>query len=378
MKKVHFFKHSVGKEELKAVERIVKSNFLTTGEATAEFESRFANYLGVRHATGLTSCTGALHLALLAAGVKSGDEVITTPMSYVATAHSIVMAGARPVFVDIEADTGNIDARKIEAAITKKTKAILPVHLYGQMADMKEILKVAKKHGLVVIEDAAHALESERDGIRPGQKSFGACFSFYATKSITSGEGGAFATNNAKTADLVKSLRNHGVTIEADKRQKLGVKTYDVDRLGWKYNMDNLKAAMLIPQIKKTDSYRSRREVIASEYRRSFSRIGITMLRVLKNGRHSNHLFPILVPPEQRDAFIDHLSSLGVGSPINYRPIHLFSFYKKNFGFREGDFPIAEDFGARVLSLPLYSRLKDSEVGYIIQSVHATAKEVLK
>src|SRR3989344_5317106 len=194
--KVEFFKHNLGVTEERPDLRVFRSLFLTTGKNVQEFEEGLAKYLGVKHAVGLMSCTSALHLALLAAGIKPGDEVITTPMSFVATANAIMMAGATPVFVDVEPETGNINADLISRAITKRTAAILPVHLYGQMADMKRIMRIANQHKLAVIEDAAHPLEAKRDGIRPGQKSLGACFSFYATKSITSGEGGAFATQS--------------------------------------------------------------------------------------------------------------------------------------------------------------------------------------
>ena len=370
--KVEFFKHNIGKEELEGIRRVFNSPFLTTGKAVDRFEADLANYLGTDLAVGLTSCTGALHLALIAAGVKRGDEVITTPMSFVATSNAIMMAGAKPVFVDVEKETGNINANLIEDAITKKTRAILPVHLYGQMADMKKILAIAKKHKLVVIEDAAHALEAGRDGIRPGADSFGACFSFYATKSITSGEGGAFATRRPEAATLVKQLRSHGITSEVAQRHRTGLKSYDVDRLGWKYNMANIQAAMLIPQLKKADVRRDRRAKIAEYFRKAFSKMGVDMPRVLPRSRHAHHLFPIWVPAKNRDDVLNYLNEHGIGAAINYPPIHLFSLYRKKFGLKEGDFPVAENIGRRTISLPLYSKLTDSEVKYVIRQVKNT------
>ena len=285
--KVEFYKHNLGQQEINAATKVLKSLFLTTGKYVDKFEKDLGNYLETPYVVGLTSCTAALHLSLLAAGVGRGDEVITTPMSFVATANSILMTGATPVFVDVEKETGNIDPNLIETAITKKTKAILPVHLYGQMVDMKKILSIAEKHNLKAIEDSAHALESQRDGIKPGQKSFGSCFSFYATKSITSAEGGAFATNSESSAKLVKKLRSHGITSELAQRVRTGLKTYDVDVLGWKYNMDNLQAALLIPQIKKIEQHWKKRELIAQKYRKAFSKIsGITMPVESKNSNH--------------------------------------------------------------------------------------------
>lgn len=367
--KVEFFRHDLGEAELESVEKVLRSLFLTTGERVEEFERGLADYLNVKHAIGLTSCTGALHLALTVAGIKAGDEVITTPLSFIATANAILMAGGTPRFVDIEPETGNIDADKIEAAITKKTKAILPVHLYGQMVDLKKILAITKRHNLKIIEDAAHALEAERDGIRPGQKTFGACFSFYATKSITSGEGGAFVANDQATAKVVRQLRSHGITAEAAQRHRVGLRSYDIDRLGWKYNMDNIQAALLLPQLKRIVKNWERRTAIAGIYRREFEKAGIAMPSINPGVTHANHLFAILVPKNKRDNLLDYLKSHGVGAAINYPPIHLFSFFRKTFGFGEGDFPIAEDFSAREISLPLYPALTLAEVKYVIKTV---------
>lgn len=367
--KIEFYKHNVGDREIKLVEKVLRSLFLTTGSYVDKFEQSLASYLHTKYVVGLTSCTAALHLSLLAAGVRKGDEVITTPMSFVATANSILMAGAKPVFVDVEADTGNIDANLIEAAITKRTKAILPVHLYGQMVDMKRILTIAKKYNLVVIEDAAHALESERDGIKPGQKSFGACFSFYATKSITSAEGGAFATNSESIAKLVKKLRSHGITSELAQRVRTGLKTYDVDVLGWKYNMDNIQASLLLPQVKKINTLRNRREQIARLYRKAFEDVDGLDLPKDHKGVHGRHIFPIWVNTKKRDKILHYLIKNGVGAVINYPAIHLFSFYRNEFKLKKGMFPHAEEIAIREISLPLYSKLKKTEVSYVVKVV---------
>lgn len=366
--KVDFFIHNLGNEEIDEAVKALKSLFLTTGKYVDDFEEKLAKYLDTKYAVGLTSCTGALHLALLAAEVGPGDEVITTPMSFVATTNSIVMTGATPVFVDVEKNTGNIDADLIEKAITAKTKAILPVHLYGQMVDMEKILNIAKKHNLKVIEDSAHALEAQRDGLKPGQRSFGSCFSFYATKSITSAEGGAFTTNDEKIAKLVKKLRSHGITSELAQRERTGLKTYDVDVLGWKYNMDNVQAAILINQVKKIDKQWERREEIAQRYKKDFAKMGITIPYEYPNIKHGRHIFAIWVDPKKRDAILDYLNKNGVGAVINYPAIHLFSFYRK-MGLKEGMFPNAEKIAEMEISLPLYSKLKDNEVKYIIDTV---------
>lgn len=371
--KVDFFVHNLGDEEINEAVKALRSLFLTTGKYVDDLEESLAKYLEVKYTVGLTSCTAALHLSLLAAGVEPGDEVLTTPMSFVATTNSIVMAGATPVFVDVEANTGNIDANLIEKAITAKTKAILPVHLYGQMVDMKKIMSIAKKHNLKVIEDSAHALEAQRDNIRPGQLSFGACFSFYATKSITSAEGGAFATNDLNVAKLMKKLRSHGITNELAQRERTGLKTYDVDVLGWKYNMDNVQAAILINQVKKIEKQWKKREEIAQEYRKAFEKIGIDMPYEYPGIKHGRHIFAIWVDPSKRDTILDYLNKNGVGAVINYPAIHLFTFYKK-MGFRKGQFPNAEEIASREITLPLYSKLKEEEVDYVIKKVIEAVK----
>ena len=368
--KVEFYKHNLGIQEINEATKVLKSLFLTTGKYVDAFEKDFADFMQTPYAVGLTSCTAALHLSVTAAGIGRGDEVITTPMSFVATSNSIIMAQATPVFVDVEKDTGNIDANLIEKAITKKTKAILPVHLYGQMVDMKKILSIAKKHNLKIIEDSAHALEAQRDGIKPGQKSFGSCFSFYATKSITSAEGGAFTTNSENAARLVTKLRSHGITSELAQRIRTGLRTYDVDVLGWKYNMDNLQASLLIPQIKKIEQNWKKRELIAQKYRKAFSKIsGITMPLESKNSKHGRHIFPIWVNPKKRDKILHHLLKKGAGAVINYPAIHLFSFYRKKFGYKEGMYPHAEKIAKREISLPLYSKLTKEEINYVIKVV---------
>ena len=367
--KVEFYKHNLGTDEIKECVKVLQSLFLTTGKYVDDLEETLASYFRTKKAVGLTSCTAALHLSLLAAGVGPGDEVITTPMSFVATTNAIIMCGATPVFVDVEKDTGNIDINLIEKAITRKTRAMLPVHLYGQMVDMKKLLIISKKYKIPIIEDAAHALEAERDGIKPGEKSFGACFSFYATKSITSAEGGAFATQDKKIATLVTKLRSHGITSELAQRIRTGLKTYDVDVLGWKYNMDNIQAALLIPQVKKIERQWRAREKIAKFYRKAFAKIGIDMPREYENSKHGRHIFPIWVDPKKRDEILEYINGRGVGAVINYPAIHLFSFYRKQFGYKEGMFPNAEQIAKREISLPLYPKLTNREVKYVIDVV---------
>src|SRR5438552_18106175 len=233
---VPFFMHDLGRAELDAVAEVLAGPILTTGEWVARFERRFAAYRGVPNVIAVTSGTGALHLALLALGVGAGDEVITTPMTFVATATAIMETGAKPVFVDVEPETGNLDAARVEPAITDRTRAILPVHLYGQMCDMRALRKIADSYGLAVIEDAAHCVEGSRDGIRTGELGETACYSFYATKNLTCGEGGALVTNDDELAQRARLLRLHGMNKNANDRHKEGYKHWDMTVLGWKYN----------------------------------------------------------------------------------------------------------------------------------------------
>src|SRR3990172_7724 len=377
MRKIEFFKHNIGRAEITSVAKAIKAPMLTTGERVQEFEEKFAAYLDRPHAVGVTSCTAALHLSLLACGVGAGDEVITTPMSFVATSNAILHTGARPVFVDVEPETANINADLIEGAIGRKTKAILPVHLYGQMCDMKRIREIADRRGLVVVEDAAHALEAGRDGVRPGQLSEAACFSFYPTKSITSGEGGAVATNAPETAAALKKLRLHGMDLTAMDRYGKRYQHWDADCLGWKYNMDNIQAALLVPQLRHVEERWRRREEISRRYEAALLGIpGLDLPKVLPNSKSGRSLFTIWVDPQRRDEILWEIQERAVGVAVNYEPIHLLSYYRRTFDYGEGMFPVAEEIGRRTISLPLYSRLTNDEVDYVIAVVREAVRKV--
>lgn len=368
--KIEFFKHNIDAEDIGRAVEVLNSIFLTTGSYVAEFERELAAYLKAPQAIGVTSCTAALHLCLIAWGIGEGDEVITTPMSFCATANSILHAGAVPVFADVEEETGNINAAHIEAKITKKTKAIMPVHLYGQMCDMKKIRELADKYKLVVIEDAAHCIEGTRDGARVGQLGDAACFSFYATKNITSGEGGAITVKDPAKDELLRMLRLHGIDKSAIDRYTKKYQHWDMPVLGWKYNMDNIHAALLIGQIKRMDSLLARRDKIYGKYEEAFSSVkGLTLMKPVAASRHARHIFTIQAPGSQRDAILNSLQEKGVGVAVNYRPIHLLKYYRERFGYKEGAFPVAEKIGAGTITLPLYPKMKDAEVDYVIETV---------
>mgnify|MGYP001566944362 CR=1 FL=1 len=247
-RKIEFYRHNLSAKDKKECLKVLNSLFLTTGEEVKLFEKKFAKYLGIKYVIGVTSCTDALFLALKCIGIKKGDEVVTAPLSFISTANAIEYCDAKPIFVDVEESTGNIDADLIEKAITNKTKAILVVHLYGQMCDMRRVREIADKRKLKVIEDCAHCIEGTRDEVRPGQLGDLACFSFYATKNITSGEGGAIATNNEDYYNWLFKARLHGMSKNALDRYTKKYEHYDMEFLGYKCNMNNIQASLLVHQ----------------------------------------------------------------------------------------------------------------------------------
>ncbi|MBF0182930.1 MAG: DegT/DnrJ/EryC1/StrS family aminotransferase [Magnetococcales bacterium] len=371
--KVAFFRHDLGQEEIESVAAALRHPVLTTGETVERFERRLADYLGCRHALAVTSCTGAMHLSLLGLGIGPGDEVITTPMTFIATSTAILEAGALPVFVDVEAETGNLDVAQIEAAITPRTKAILPVHLYGRMCDMVAMRQVAERHGLAIIEDAAHCLEGKEQGIRPAGASTTACFSFYATKNITCGEGGALATNDSELYQKLRLLRLHGMTRTGAERTEKGYQHWDMTVLGWKYNMSNIEAAILLPQMDRLERNLQRRQQLTDRYRALLSQVpGIRLLAApAPESVHAHHLFPILVQGMERDQLVQELQSRGISVMVNYRPVHLTHYFAETFGYRKGRFPVAEQMGDTVVSLPLYPTMPEEDVTVVAQTIAA-------
>jgi len=376
---VPFYRHDLGALEVEAIAEVLRGPILTTGDTVSAFEREFASYLGRRHALGVTSCTGAMHMALIALGIGPGDEVITTPMTFIATAAAILEAGATPVFVDVEADTGNIDANLIEAAITSRTKAILPVHLYGLLCDMRALRAIADRHGLAIIEDAAHCVEGIRDGIRPGGLSNAACFSFYATKNLTCGEGGALTTDDPDLLESLRLLRLHGMTKSAADRHREGYQHWDMKVLGWKYNMDNIQAAMLLPQLRRLEVKLAERERLARLYGERLGRLNWLQIPTLPpNTVHARHLFPVWVEAQLRDQMIQGLHERGIQTVVNYRAIHLTSYLQGKLGYKEGDFPIAESIGARTLSLPYYPGMPDLHIQIVCDAMQTIADQSRK
>lgn len=370
--KIEFNKHNLSENAIAQANRVMHSVFLTTGPMVAEFEKKYAKYLNIAEAVGLNSCTGALHLALLRHGVGRGDEVITTPMTFVATATAILQAGAKPVFVDVCPKSGLLLPEIVESAITKKTRALIPVHLYGRMVDMRGFSKLAKKHNLVLIEDSAHCIEGIRDGIRPGQLSNAACFSFYATKNMTCGEGGALVCRSSRDAEWYRSARHHGISKNASSRYTKKYEHWDMEMMGWKYNMDDIQAALLINQIKRLDKNRKRRHHLEMLYRELLSHItGLDFIEPPGvNEISGHHLFTVLLPKKfSRDEVLHKLQEQGIGCAVNYRAVHTLSYFKKTFGYRPKDFPVAYEIGTRTISLPLYPKLDEEHVRAVCRTL---------
>jgi dTDP-4-amino-4,6-dideoxygalactose transaminase len=355
MSTIPFFQHDLGEAEIEAVASVLRQPFLTTGKTVADFEASLAELTGCRHALAVTSCTGAMHMSLLGMDIGPGDEVITTPMSFIATSCAILEAGAVPVFVDVEPDTGNLDATKVEAAITPRTKAILPVHLYGLMCDMTALKLIASRHGLRLIEDAAHCVEGVRAGLRPGQASDTACFSFYATKNLTCGEGGALVTNDSALYERLKLLRLHGATKTAADRVREGYQHWDMVVMGWKYNMSNIEAAILLPQFARLQRKLDDRQELAALYEKRLSKIeGVRLPASRADATHARHLYTVWVDAARRDELLIKLREQGVETVVNYRPIHLTDYFVNKFGYKPGSFPEAERIGKQTISLPFY------------------------
>ena len=365
----------ITKEEIEEVVKTMKSGWLGTGPKTARFEKMFKEYIGSKYALALNSCTAGLHLSLLVVGIGRGDEVITTPLTFASTCNVIVHVGAKPVFADIEKETLNIDPKEIERKISKKTKAILPVHFAGRPCNMNAILKIAKKYNLFVINDAAHAIETEYRGKKIGNFGDLTSFSFYVTKNITTVEGGMVTTNNRKFADKIKIYALHGMTKDAWKRfSDKGYKHYQVIYPGFKYNMTDLQASIGIHQLKKIEKYYKRRKEIWFRYNWAFKDLPVFLpSQPEPDTRHSFHLYTPLVDIDNlttdRDGILNALYYENIGTGVHYVAQHLQPFYAKTFKYKRGDFPNAEFVSDRTISLPLSPKLSDRDVEDVIFSV---------
>jgi dTDP-4-amino-4,6-dideoxygalactose transaminase len=361
--------------EIEEVVKTLRSGWIGTGPRVATFERMMQEYTGARHAIAVSSCTAALHLSLLALGIGAGDEVVTTPMTFAATANAIVHSGATPVFADVNRATMLIDPASIEAAITSRTKAIIPVHLAGRPCSMIEIMDIARRHGLRVIEDAAHCIEGRYDGRSMGTIGDLSCFSFYVTKNLTTGEGGMVTTSNEEWADKIRVLGLHGMDKDAYRRfGDTGYKHYQVVAPGYKYNMTDIQAAIGIHQLRRLEASWTRRDQIWNYYQGMLSNLPIHLpVADEPNHRHARHLYtPVVVRAEcgkDRDEILNLLTESKIGTGVHYLALHLHPYYRSAFGFKEGDYPNAEWIGAGTFSLPLSAKLSDDDVEDVVQAL---------
>ncbi len=384
---VEFYRHQLGEAEAASWARVLETLFLTLGPQVAAFEEDLGKFL-VRgregtptpFVVGTSCCSMGLLLALRALDVGPGDEVITTPMTFAATTNAILHLGASPRLVDVEPETGLIDPAAVAAAVGPRTVGILPVHLYGQLADMRALRAVADDKGLFIVEDSAHGIEMERDGVRPGDLGEAAVFSVYATKNITSGDGGAVVTRAARMADRLRRLRNHGVSRAAAERHGGVYRHWDLVELGYKANLTDLDAAMLRPQLSRVEDKRRKREAIVLRYE-SLLRERLTDMAggpparcrvpwlVERRGQSSHHLFTVHAKPGQRDAVLATLGSAGIGTAVNYRAIHLLTYLVEVLHLPRGSLPVAEEMGDRTISLPMYPTLESRAQERVVEAL---------
>lgn len=367
---------AIGEAEITEVVATLRSGWLGTGPRVQRFEADFRAYVGCAHAVALNSCTAGLHLALEVLGIGPGDEVITTPLTFSATANVIVHVGATPVFADVDLRTMNLDPEAVARAVTPRTKAILPVHLAGRPCEMNALLEVAQRHGLAVVEDAAHAIEARYRGRPIGSIGDLTAFSFYVTKNLVTGEGGMLTTNNGAWAEEIRVKALHGISQDAWKRYSAaGFQPYDTLFPGYKYNMTDIQAAIGIHQLARLEANLAVRERHWRRYNEAFA--GHPLLTTPAppdpRDRHARHLYTVLLDTDRagmtRNDFIVRLKAENIGTGIHFTPLHLHSYYAKTFGFTRGQFPVAEFIGDRTVSLPLSAKLTDDDMEDVIAAV---------
>jgi len=372
---LQFHVPEIGEDEIQAVVETLRSGWLTTGRKVSQFEQDFARYVGCRHAVAVNSGTAALHLALDAVGIKEGDEILVPTMTFAATAEVVHYFKARPVLVDCRQDTFNIDPDQIEKSITDRTKAIMPVHVGGMPCQMDRILEIVRNYNLKVIEDAAHALPAHYQGKKVGTISDLTCFSFYATKTITTGEGGMITTENDAYADHMRIMSLHGISNDAWKRYTSeGTWYYEILYPGYKYNLTDIAAAIGIEQLKKCDSFREARNRIAAIYNEAFTNLPEIRTPVCRpDVLHSWHLYMIQLEPERlhisRNQFIEALKKENIGTSVHFIPLHLHPYYRNTFGYKPTDFMNASAVFERIVSLPIYPRMTEADVQDVIGAV---------
>jgi len=361
--------------EIDEVVATMESGWLGTGPKVQQFEEIFGKYKGSKYTIAVNSCTAALHLSMLAIGIQPGDEVIVPTMTFAATANSVIHARGNPILVDCQRDTMNIDPDDIIRKITSKTKAIILVHFAGRACNMDAIMDIAKKHNLKVIEDCAHAIETEYHGKKVGTFGDLGCFSFYVTKNIVTGEGGMVITDNEEYANRIKVLALHGMSIDAWKRFKdEGYKHYSVMYAGFKYNMMDLQAAIGIHQMNRIEKYWQARQKIWSKYNEAFKKLSVFLPKPVESSTcHAHHMYTLILDIEKlkttRDQFLNRMTELNIGVGVHYIGLHLHPYYQETFGYKTGDFPNAEWISERTVSIPLSAKLTERDTQDVIEAV---------
>jgi perosamine synthetase len=367
-------RQSIEEADIRAVVEVLRSDWLTTGPKVDEFEAAFAARAGAKQAVSFTSGTAALHAAAFAAGLKSDDEAITTPLTFAATANCVLYCGATPVFAEVTDDTLNLDPEQIAAKITPKTRAILPVDYAGHAAELNAIVDIAQKHGLIVIEDACHALGAEYGGRRVGSIADMTVFSFHPVKHVTTGEGGMVTTNDLKLAETLRRFRNHGISTDARQRHKTGQWHYEMVLLGFNYRLPDIGCALGLEQLKRLDGNLARRREIAAAYTRAFREIpGVIPPGVRPEANPAWHLYPIRLDLAKltvdRGQIFRALRAENIGVNVHYIPVHTHPYYRERFGYKGGEFPVAETAYERLISLPMFHAMTDQDVADVIQAV---------
>ena len=373
-----FSRPSISQEAIDEVVGCLKSGWLATGPRVAQFTEHLKEYFAAPYVLPLTSATACLHLSLLAMNLKPGDEVITTPLTFAATLNTIVLAGGTPVLVDIDPNTLNIDLNKLEAAITPRTRVLMPVHFAGLSVDLDYLYEIAARHNLRVIEDAAHAMGSEYKGKKIGHKGDTQVFSFHPTKNMTTGEGGCIVTRDQDLANQITCLSFHGMDRQAWNRySKGGTQDYEIVAPGFKYNMSDLQAALGIHQLKALDDFIIRRNELANRYQEALSDWAQWTLpaRPHYEHLHSWHIYTPLINEEathmNRHEFMQAMKEKNIGIGLHYRAVHLYPYYRQVFGFKLGDFPYAEDVCERIVSLPLFPGMTDAEYDRVLDVMYS-------
>lgn len=377
---IPYGRQTIDEDDIKAVVDVLKSDYLTTGPAVERFEQKVAAYVGANYAVAFSNGTSALHSAIFAAGIHKDDEVITSPMTFVASANCILYQGGKPVFADINPKTYNIDPKEIRKKITHKTKAVIPVDFTGQPVEMDEIMAIAKEQNLIVIEDAAHAIGATYKGSKIGSIADMTMFSFHPVKHITTGEGGIITTNDKALYERLRQFRTHGITRDSSLLNKNhGPWYYEMHFLGYNYRMTDIQAALGCSQIDKLDRFVERRKDIVNQYNKAFDSLSAIITPYQHpDGNSSWHLYVIQLEKEllsiDRKMFFEDLRNANIGVNVHYIPVHLQPYYQE-LGYRQGDLLKAEKLYEKIITLPLFPEMTDDEVQYVIEKVRILVKE---